>query len=170
MFCDVIDFKNCCKKDEIIHFLYQIFHCDFVANKTLLADKIYIDPISNDKDDGKEKIFWHITTKENPKNKKREFDEKRSARIKWIKTIILNYAHSTIKVFYHYENKQKVVRMYLWAYEKDFIVIIQKLGKSSSHLVTSFYIDKHYNKEIYEKRYQNYISKKDGQLKDCEWF
>lgn len=170
MFGEIIDFQNCCDESKIIDFLYEIFKNDFIENRTLLASKIYIDPISNDKSDGKEKIFWHITTKENSKSKKREFDKERASRISWIKKIILNYNNNEIKFFYHYENKQKVIRLYLWVHQKDFIVIIQKLGNSSSHLVTSFYIDKHYNKNIYEKRYQKYIAKNDLNLNNCEWF
>ncbi len=52
----------------------------------------------------------------------------------------------------------------------DFIVIIQKLGSKSSYLVTSFYIDKNYNKKIYQKRYENYLSNNDKKLVNCEWF
>lgn len=170
MFSEIIDLNNCCKEFEMIDFLYAIFEKDFVNDKTFLANKIEIDPISKDKSDGKEKIFWHVVTKENPKNKKREFDAHRASRIKWIKRMILNHDHNEIKLFYHYENKQKVVRLYLWAENKDFIVIIQKLGKSSSHLVTSFYIEKNYNRDVYGKRYQNYMSKRDINLKECEWF
>lgn len=170
MFSEIIDFENCCDETKIIDFLYAIFESDFVIDKTFLAEKILIDPLSNDKSDDKEKIFWHVITKENSKSKKREFDIHRASRIKWIKRMLLNHSHSEIKLFYHYENKQKVVRLYLWAQNKDFVVIIQKLGKSSSHLVTSFYIEKNYNKSIYEKRYQNYIMKKDMNLKGCEWF
>lgn len=170
MFSQIIDFKSCCEESKIIEFLYDIFKNDFINNQTYLAEKIYINPLSKDKNQGKEKIFWHVVTKENPKNKQRELDEHRASRIKWIKEIILNHSQNKIKLFYHYENKQKAVRLYLWAYQKDFIVIIQKLGKSSSHLVTSFYIDKNYNKNIYEKRYQNYLSRKDINLYGCEWF
>ena len=63
-----------------------------------------------------------------------------------------------------------VVTLILWAYNYDFIVIVQKLGKKSSYLITSFYIDKKYNKNIYEKRYNDYINKKDEKLKNCKWF
>lgn len=170
MFEEIIDFKNCCQKSKKVDFLYNIFQKDFIENDTILANKMYIDPLKKDKTEGKEKIFWHIITKENQKTKQREFDDNRAARIKWIKTIIANHNDREIKLFYHYENRQKVIRLYLWAYKKDFIVIIQKLGKSSSHLVTSFYIDKNYNKNMYEKRYRNYLDKKDKNLQECEWF
>jgi hypothetical protein len=49
-------------------------------------------------------------------------------------------------------------------------VILQKLGSRSSYLVTSFYIDEDYNKNIYIKRYEAYKNKKDIRLNGCEWF
>lgn len=53
---------------------------------------------------------------------------------------------------------------------KYFVVILQKLGKSSTYLVTSFYIDQKYKRETYEKRFENYINKKDPNLQGVEWF
>lgn len=169
MLSEQIDFDSCCKENEIIEFLYQIFQNDFINSRCYLAEKIYIDPKSDKLHNGKEEIFWHVITKEDPKRKKREFDKERASRIKWIKNIIQNYHHCDIKLFYHYE-KNKKIRLYLWAEKVDFIVIIQKLGKKSSYLVTSFYIDKNYNREIYSKRYDVYLNKKDERLKGCEWF
>ena len=169
MFREVIDFGSCCQADEIVDFLYAIFKNDFIDTSCHLANTIYIDPQSHKKKDGKEEIFWHITTRDNKKNKKREFDEQRACRIKWIKPIILNHNHDKIKMFYHLESLGKV-RLYLWAFEVDFLVILQKLGSSSSYLVTSFYIDKNYNKNIYTKRYEAYINRKDIKLRDYEWF
>lgn len=169
MFSATIDFQSCCKSDEIIEFLYNIFQNDFIFNRCLLANKIYIDPHSHRKKEGKEEIFWHIVTRKNQKTKKREFDRNRACRIKWIKPIILNHNHPKIKMFYYLESSGKI-RLYLWAYEVDFIVILQKLGSTSSYLVTSFYIDKDYNKDIYSKRYEAYKKKKDARLNGCEWF
>ena len=109
MFTPIIDFKNCCKENEQIEFIYKIFKTDFIDNRCLLADTIYIDPKSHQKQDDKEKVFWHIITKDNPKTKKREFDINRASRIKWIKDIIINHFNDEIRFFYHYESKRKVI-------------------------------------------------------------
>ncbi len=169
MFDEKINFESCCDRTEITDFLYNIFKTDFIDTSCYLAGKIYIDPKSKNKKDGKENIFWHVVTKENSKTKVREFDKERASRIRWIKNIIDNCQHENIKLFYHYE-KNKKIRLYLWAERVDFIVIIQKLGRKSSYLVTSFYIEKNYNKNIYFKRYNVYRDKKDMKLSDCEWF
>lgn len=164
----LLDFQNCNCDDEKFSLAYEIFKQDFIKTKLYLAQKIYINPLTHKKQNGKEKIFWHITTRENLKSKVREFDEQRSKRIGWIKKIIDNYTHNEIKMFFYKE--KRCIRLYLWLYNYDFVVILQKLGKVESFLVTSFYIDKGYNKSIYEKRYNNYINKKDKNLKSCEWF
>lgn len=167
---------------KIFDVLYQIFHRDFVANKTFLADRIYINPKSSDLDDGKEKVFWHLTSRENKEEywengvKKyrslgRYPDFRRAERIEWVKQIIENYNHEKIKLFYHREsNKKRDIRLYLWAYEDDFVVILQKLGKSESFLVTSFYIDHKGKQKDYQKRFEYYQNGDDEELKNCEWF
>jgi len=169
MFIDVIDFGSCCQTNEIVEFLYKIFKDDFIDTSCYLAQKIYIDPQSHKKAEGKEEIFWHIITRENKITKQRELDKHRACRIKWIKPIILHHNYTKIKMFYYLESSGKI-RLYLWAFEVDFVVILQKLGVSSSYLVTSFYIDKNYNKNIYTKRYEAYKNKKDIRLNGCEWF
>ncbi|MDE7176117.1 MAG: hypothetical protein K2N75_08800 [Helicobacter sp.] len=164
----LLDFSSCLCENDKINLAYEHFKKDFILTPLYLADYIYINPQSHRKLKGKEKIFWHITTRENKNNKKREFDIQRACRICWIKQIIINYTHQEVKAFYHKEKRE--IRFYLWLYNYDFVVILQKLGKTDSFLVTSFYIDKGYNKKIYQSRYEEYINKKDPKLKGCEWF
>jgi hypothetical protein len=166
---------------EIIEFLYGIFHRDFVANKTYLANTVYINPRSHRKDKGKELDFWHLTSREQTEvvweNKRRITkvigrypDFARASRLEWVKQILTQHDHPSIKVFYHREtNKNRDIRLYLWAYEHDFVVILQKLGKSDSFLVTSFYVDHDGKKMDYQARYLNYRNG-DKDLQNCEWF
>jgi len=172
---------GCVDATKIIDFLYSFFHRDFVANKTYLAQSIYINPRSWQKEDGKELDFWHLTTREDkekiwennkPVWKKRgrfpDFD--RASRIEWVKQILTNHGHEDIKMFYHQEtNRKRNIRLYLWAYDDDFVVILQKLGRSDSFLVTSFYIDHQGKRRNYEQRYQKYVNGTEA-LKNCEWF
>lgn len=166
---------------QIIDYLYGFFHRDFVANRTFVANTIYINPRSDWKEDGKEMDFWHLTTREN-KYKERQGnrwvtvntgrypDFGRACSIEWVKQILINHDNANVKMFYHREtNKKRNIRLYLWAYSDDFVVILQKLGRSSSFLVTSFYVDQSYKKNDYEGRFQNYVSG-DPDLNNCEWF
>jgi len=167
---------------KLIDFLYDFFHRDFVANKTYLNKLIYIDPRSNRLDEGKELDFWHLTTRENKRQVRegnrwvsisegRFPDYARSERIEWVKQILENHNHSSIKLFYHRESNQKRdIRLYLWAYQHDFVVILQKLGRSSSFLVTSFYLDDGGKRRDYERRFCRYRDKEIRELDGCEWF
>ncbi len=178
MFGEPIELSNV-EANKIIDFLYDIFHRDFVAQKTYLNTTIYIDPKSNQKDDGKERVFWHLTTRKHKYKKlvdrqgriieERLLDYDRASRIQWVKIIIENHSVDKIKLFYYFEQSGQI-RLYLWAYEDDFIVILEKLGKSSSYLVTSFYIDKRFNRDTYAKRYDDYVKNRDSRLSGCKWF
>lgn len=165
----------------IIDFLYSIFHRDFVAQRTNLAGSIWIDPESHRLDDGKEQSFWHLTTRSNevPSRvngrtvmvKERLTDYRRCERLEWVKLIVDNHTSSNVHCFYHREsNVKKSIRLYLWAHQHDFVVILQKLGKSRSVLVTSFYVDHQGKREEYARRHKRYNSGNDPELAGCEWF
>lgn len=166
---------------QIIDVLYGLFHRDFVAERTYLANSIYIDPRSNRKDEGKELDFWHLTTRENKelvwengqrvrRSNGRYPDFPRASRIEWVKQILTNHDHECIKFFYHRETTgNRSIRLYLWAHEEDFVVILQKLGRSDSFLVTSFFVDHSGKRKDFEARFQNYLQG-DPNLQGCEWF
>lgn len=166
----------------LFDYLYQFFHRDFIKNKTHLNRTIYVNPQSHRKDENKEESFWHITTREEKKKVRqgniwvwkateRYIDYNRASRIEWVKQIIENHSHDKIKLFYHKETSGKCpIRLYLWAHQDNFVVILQKLGKSSSYLVTSFYIDDGGKTKDYEARYQTYRNGSCYELSGCEWF
>ena len=54
------------------------------------------------------------------------------------------------------------------SYDEDFVVILQKLGKSSSFLVTSFYITHADKRWDYQDNYETYYDGKDVKIK-CIW-
>ncbi|MFA7086895.1 MAG: hypothetical protein WC145_09555 [Aliarcobacter sp.] len=168
MFSEIIDFGSCCEENKKIDFLYDIFKTDFIDNQVYL-ENIFIDPKTNEQEDNKEQIFWHIITRKDTNKKTRDFDKERACRIKWIKSIIENYTKAEIKYFYYFEQSKKI-RLYLWLHNHNFAVILQKLGKSSSYLVTSFYIDNQKKIDVFLKKFEDYTNKKDVRLNNCEWF
>jgi NDP-sugar pyrophosphorylase family protein len=181
MFSYVIGVEDI-EASEIFEYLYsKYFYVDFIKNKTYLNKSIYVNPESYKKDEGKELSFWHLTTREKTytkkegnryvKYKERLLDIDRADRLEWVKKIIENHSDSKIKLFYKKETThKKPIRLYLWVYDEDFVVILQKLGRSSSFLVTSFYITHADKRRDYQKFYEIYCEKKDSNLKDCEWF
>lgn len=169
MFSEVVNLDNK-NEQEIIELLYEIFRNDFVVNRTYLANQIYIDPISNNLEEAlnKEKIFWHVISRKD--RGVRNIDIPRACRISWIKPIIVNHSNHKIKFFYYYEDNSKI-RLYLWAFENDFAVILQKIGiTNSSYVVTSFYIDNQNKRDAFGRKHENYINNIDNRLENCEWF
>lgn len=150
--------------------LYEYFKDDFISNETYLNTqyKIDIDMLSTQYN--KPKIFWHVITREEEIRvrrgrtwqikKVRKFDKNRAKRIRWIKHLILNFndTANNIFTFFYTEttgaNRGKL-RLYIWAKEHDYVVIIEKLNSNSSFLVTAFFIDGHYKKSTYQTRYEN---------------
>ena len=59
----------------------------------------------------------------------------------------------------------------MWVFEKDFAVILQKIGNiDSSYIVTSFYIDNQNKREAFERKFVKYKNHSDNRLENCEWF
>ncbi|AOK53438.1 RlfB protein [Burkholderia stagnalis] len=166
---------------QLMDYLYNIFCRDFVSNRTHLNGTIWIDPRSHRKDDGKEASFWHLTTRTQKYQKKegpryvmvtdRLPDFRRSERLEWVRLIIQGHNDPRVRCFYHQEtNEKRDIRLYMWAYEHDFVVILQKLGRTSSFLVTSFYVDHDRKRADYERRYEAYVNGALPELEGCEWF
>lgn len=166
---------------DVFDVLYPYFCRDFIDQDTKIDGTIYVDPKCQGVSNGKENIFWHITTREQKKKvvrdkrlveiKTRPFDPDRACRIRWIRPMLQNHGHVDIKLFYRKETRgKKPIRLYFWAHRHDFVVIVQKLGKSTSYLVTSFYITENYKRASYQKWYDNYRKGTDPALKGGEWF
>lgn len=167
---------------EIIPCLYEIFHRDFIASRVTLAGTIRVDPQTHRKSDGKEEFFWHLTSRDqyddtyvNGRRIKklvgRYPDMNRAARLEWVRQIIDAPHDECVCMFYFQEsNAKKDIRLYLWAPGHDFVVILQKLGRSSAFLVTSFYIDNSGKRQTYQKRFDAYTAGNNPALKNCEWF
>ena len=166
----IIQYDSTRSVRENLERLYKYFEDDFIINTTTLNKQydIKIDTLS--KKNNKPKIFWHVITREKEVRtrrgrtwqikKIRKFDKNRAKRIRWIKHLILNFdkVNRNILAFFYREtsgqNRGKL-RLYIWAKDHDYIVILEKLNRNSSFLVTAFYIDDNYNKETYQDRYEN---------------
>lgn len=166
---------------DVYDYLYQFFKRDFIESKAHIAKTIYVDPKGQGMREGKEEVFWHITTRTQTKTVKRgkqmvklisrPYDPERAARIEWIKPLLLNHEHQDVKLFYRKESKGKQpIRLYFWAHQNDFVVIVQKLGTSDAFLVTSFYITETYKRASYDKWYNEYVQGNKPELHGCEWF
>ncbi|MDR9769511.1 hypothetical protein [Acetomicrobium sp.] len=133
--------------------LYQIFRNDFILSKPLFCGKkVFIFP---EMEDGKEKIFWHLTTRDDKKAKQRLPDLRRSERLPWIKPIIDNFLAPEILVW-DYEEASKDIHTYFFFEKGDFVVILKKCNKRL-YLLTAYWIEYNHQKTKLIKKYENKI-------------
>lgn len=140
--------------------LYKIFCLDFKSSNTLYfkKEKIIIFSYNHHLLDGKEKVFWHITNREDKAYSDRLPDLRRAERINWIRPIIENYTSSDIYCFDFTESSQKI-NTYLWLYKHDFVVILQRLNRENYTIITAFYISYDNKRRDLLNKYQQNTNK-----------
>ncbi len=121
-------------------------------------------------EDGKEILFWHLTSRK-PKReqvpyRKRKFiqkdddqdnrlpDMRRSERLSWVNPLITAPDKPEI-LCWDYEEGDGAVKTYIWIKDYDFVVILKKYTNGQRRLVTSFYVDRKYTKNDFERKYKN---------------
>jgi hypothetical protein len=158
------------EQNNTYEMLYQIFSSDIKGcNLKYVGSDVWIFP---DIDNGKEKIFWHLTSREEKARKvprrKRKFydgdmipaqrypDLRRSERLSWVKPLIENPNESEI-LTWNYKEGDGVIKTYVWLKDYDFVVIMKKYQDGSRRLVTSFYVDSDYTYKDFERKYRDRI-------------
>ncbi len=149
--------------------LYTIF-CRDIRDATLkyCGHPVWMFP---EKEDGKEVLFWHLTTRKQvvkavPRRKHR-FERKgtlredscerlpdlrRCERLPWVNPLIHNA--SDLKVLaWDYKEGDGVIKTYVWIKKHAFVVIMKRYMDISRRLITSFYIDKEYTRRDFERKY-----------------
>jgi hypothetical protein len=148
--------------------LYEIFRRDFVISKPrYLAREIWYFGVI---EDGKEAIFWHLTTRnikkkplprrmrgvveEIPVEEERYPDLRRSERLPWIRPLIENSVQPEV-LAWDYKEGDGNIHVYIWIKSGDFVVIMKKYPDNRCRLVTSYFVDNDYTKSDFERKYKN---------------
>ncbi len=127
-----------------------------------------------DTEDGKEVIFWHLTTRKVkpqkiPRRKrkfypeeqadtdtKRQPDLRRCERLPWVKSLIEH--PSALEVLtWDYEEGDRTIKTYIWIKDHDFVVIMKKYSGGKRRLITAFYVDMEYKRGDFKRKYVNRI-------------
>ncbi len=155
--------------------LYEIF-CENIRDCGLRCGKSHI-YICQNKTDGKEDIFWHLTTRKNasqkiPRRKKKFYkaesseartqrlpDLRRCERLPWVKPIVENHSDDKV-ISWFYREGDGVIKLYLWL-EKHNHVVIMKKTKAKLRLITAFYVDKEYAKNRLRKKHKARLKTKE---------
>ena len=152
--------------------LYQVF-CRDIKNSALTYNghRIWFFP---DNSDGKEEIFWHLTSREKkpkriPRREQRHYrsgqthdpetverypDMRRCERLNWVNPLTENPMEPEV-LTWDYEEGNGTVKTYIWIKSHDFVVIMKKYLDGTRRLVTSFFVDSKYTKQDFERKYAN---------------
>ncbi len=108
--------------------------------------------LESDREEG----FWHITTQKDASTGERLPDLQRSRRLTWIRPIIEHCDSPLVRCFDYADGKGRV-RSYLWLFDHDFVVVLQKQDRGHTkiaRLITAYYIDGERGRHQLEKRYR----------------
>lgn len=156
--------------DQTYDNLYNIF-CTTIRDRDLRFSgyRVWTFP---DMEDGREKIFWHLTTREQRKkqipHRKRKFyrdepqpndedrlpDPPRCERLPWVHVLIENSDDPAL-LSWDYEEGDGTIKTYVWFRDRDFVVIMKQYPDHTRRLITSFYVDKEYKRKDFERKYAN---------------
>jgi hypothetical protein len=121
-------------------------------------------------EDGKESVFWHLTSRtvkpqKIPRRKQKFYppgqthieeerlpDLRRCERLPWIRTLIEHPSEQEVYAW-DYEEGDQAIKTYVWLKESDFVVIMKKYPDGKRRLITSFYVDSIYKQKDFEKKY-----------------
>jgi hypothetical protein len=127
-----------------------------------------------DIEDGKEIIFWHLTTrnvkrKKIPRRKRKYYPEgqtdaeiarlpdlRRCERLPWVKPLIEHQSEPEV-LAWDYEEGDRTIKTYAWIKDNDFVVIMKKYPDGKRRLITSFYVDRTFKRKDFERKYANRI-------------
>lgn len=158
--------------EDTYEMLYEIF-CRDIRDYDLryIGNNVWIFP---DTEDGKERIFWHLTTRSGERKKiprrKRKFypegqtyseterlpDLRRCERLPWVKPLIEHPSEPEALVW-DYKEGDLTIKTYIWIKDNDFVVIMKKYPNGKRRLITSFYVDKSFKRRDFERKYANRI-------------
>jgi hypothetical protein len=117
--------------------------------------------------DGKEAIFWHLTSKETydyqPNNRGKKVriaigrypDLPRCQCLAWVKTVLSRCPCPEVKHWSNLEGGGKI-NTYIWLEDQDFVIVLRSYlkGRPSYRLVTSYRLDGSRSREKMRKRYE----------------
>ncbi len=158
--------------DATYEMLYELF-CRDIRDHNLLyiGNDVWIFP---DMEDGKEKIFWHLTTRKShqktiPRRKRKFYPEgktyteperlpdlRRCERLPWVKPLIEHPSEPEV-LAWDYEEGDRTIKTYIWLKDQDFVVIMKRYPNGKRRLITSFYVDKSFKRKDFVRKYANRI-------------
>lgn len=150
---DMLDFDPW--TEDTYEFLYQnVFKKDFIDSKPkYLGKKVWLFP---EIQDGKEELFWHLTSRKDPEDGIRYPDLRRCERLTWTRPMI-DRCPDVAMLNWDHEEGNGVMKTYVWLAGHDFVVIMKKYKDESRRLITSYYLDNPHQRRKMMRKYERRI-------------
>jgi len=134
--------------EKFLAAVYEIFKCDFKRSRP----KYKGSALTYDAriEDGKEAVFWHVTTSTDIESNKRVPDLRRSERIAWLRAIIEHPDDEPLKLWT--EKRRRGNRIHIWLEEFDYLVVLGERPRAMI-LITAVYTDSEHTRRSLNKRW-----------------
>jgi len=138
-------------RENMYDLLYEIFCRDFKRSQASYnSHRIWFFP---EMEDGKEKIFWHLTDREDRRSGQRLPDLNRSARLPWARPMLDHLAATEI-LAWDYDEGDGTVKTYVWLKHHHYVIIMKRMKDLSRRLITSFWVEYENTREKMQKKYE----------------
>lgn len=136
-------------KEDTFDVLYRIFVRDFVNSKPKYQGfDVWCFP---EVEDGKIKVFWHLTSREDKESHERMPDLRRAERLPWARPVIEHPLDPEV-LAWDYEEGNKDIHSYVWLKDHDYVVIMKKYRDGRRRIITAHWIEyDHKRKDLLRK-------------------
>lgn len=109
-----------------------------------------------EEEDGKEKLFWHLTSRDDKEAGERLPDFRRSERLPWVRPMI-DQPDKPEVLDWDFEEGDGSIKTYVWLRGHDFVVVMKKYPDENRRLITSFWIEYENTRRKMQKKYDKRI-------------
>jgi hypothetical protein len=135
--------------------LYAIFKQDFKDSQPVYdGNPVWFFP---ELDDGKEVVFWHMTSRVDQETRERLPDLRRSERLPWVRPMMGNSTQPEI-LAWDYEEGDRTIKTYVWLKDQDFLVLMKKYKDGRRRLITSYHVDQPHTRRSLQKKYAKRVN------------
>ncbi len=134
--------------------LYQLFCHDLKDTRpTYRGSEVWF---FLDMDDGKEEIFWHLTTRKDKHTGERLPDFRRIERLPWVRAM-LDQPDKPEVLDWDHDEGDGTIKTYVWLKDYDFVVIMKKFPNGKRRIITSYWISYSNERRKMQKKYDRRI-------------
>ena len=131
--------------------LYQLFQRDFIDSQPVYyGHVVWFFP---ELDDGKEVIFWHLTSRKDKETGRRLPDPRRCECLPWVRPM-LDQPNRPEVLSWDHEEGDGTVKTYVWLENHDFLVILKKYPDGGRRLITSYWVEYSNEKRKLRNKYE----------------